>query len=101
MREHLSEGGKTMSMRVMARRQGLGTKVTSLMLTALLLAGFPGANLAWATEPGAAVATGGLSLVSDPPGAIVYVDGKARGTTPVDLSGLPAGDHRVKVVKEG
>jgi hypothetical protein len=90
-----------MSIGVVAHRQGLAGRVTSMVLTALLLAGFPGANLAWATEPGAAAATGGLDLTTDPPGAIVYVDGKVQGSTPFAASALPAGDHRVKVVKKG
>jgi hypothetical protein len=66
-----------------------------------MLAGYPGTNLAWATEAGAAVATGGLTLTTDPPGAAVYVDGKAHGTTPVAVPALAAGEHRVKVVKDG
>ena len=52
-----------------------------------------------ANETGAAAGT--LSVVSEPPGVTVYVDGQVRGETPLDVDGLPAGDHRVKLVKPG
>jgi hypothetical protein len=84
-----------------ATRRGVAMRMISLALTALLLAGFPGAGLAWAAEVGAAAATGDLSLTTDPPGATVYVDGLPRGTTPFTASALPAGDHHVKVAKQG
>src|SRR5687767_14840510 len=45
--------------------------------------------------------TGTLSIVSDPVGALAYVDGRAIGQTPIDVLRLTAGDHRVRLVKDG
>jgi PEGA domain len=53
----------------------------------------------------AAAAAGGLItelvVVSDPPGARVIVDGIGRGTTPVTIRYLSAGEKRVRVLKDG
>jgi hypothetical protein len=46
-------------------------------------------------------ASGGLTVASDPVGAAVYVDGRYVGVTPTRVAELPAGDHRVRLVKEG
>jgi PKD repeat protein len=66
-----------------------------------LVFGFPAGHIASATagEPGAGEAS--LAVASEPSGAIAYVDGEAIGATPVELGSLPAGDHRVRVVKDG
>src|SRR5262245_47294018 len=40
---------------------------------------------------------GRLSIVTDPPGARVEVDGKPYGVSPVLIDGLAAAEHRVKV----
>jgi len=56
------------------------------------------------TRPGldAVVGEGGtLAVRSDPPGAEVYVDGVLQGTTPVDLTGVPAGTHTLELRKAG
>jgi hypothetical protein len=56
-------------------------------------------HVAWA-EPlraPAAPATGSLSIVSDPPGSAVIVDGAARGQTPLTIRELAAGRHEVLV----
>ncbi len=56
-------------------------------------------HIAWA-EPAAtipATATGSLSVISDPPGSAVTVDGTARGQTPLTVSGLTPGRHEVHV----
>ena len=45
--------------------------------------------------------TGMLSIVSDPAGAVAYVDGRVIGQTPIDVPRLTAGDHRVRLVKDG
>jgi hypothetical protein len=37
---------------------------------------------------------------TDPDGASVFVDGQIRGVTPLELN-LPAGEHRVRVAKDG
>ena len=42
-------------------------------------------------------ATGSLSVVSDPPGSAVIVDGTARGQTPLTIRELSAGRHEVLV----
>ena len=42
-----------------------------------------------------------LSISSSPQGARVQVDGVARGVTPLRLSQLPAGPHKVRVSYEG
>jgi hypothetical protein len=39
--------------------------------------------------------TGGLEIRSEPSGARVVVDGQARGTTPMTIRDLPAGEHTV------
>lgn len=44
--------------------------------------------------------TGGLTVTSIPSGAIVRLDGVKRGTTPVELKGLPVGMHRLKLSKD-
>lgn len=49
----------------------------------------------------AAAAVGSLSVSSDPDGAAVYVDGQFVGQTPVQVQRLSAGDHRVRIVKDG
>ncbi|MGB7218142.1 MAG: PKD domain-containing protein [Vicinamibacterales bacterium] len=52
--------------------------------------------------PPAAVAPGDSVMVeSEPAGAAVYVDGQLTGQTPLHVSGLSAGDHRVRLVKGG
>ena len=43
------------------------------------------------------VKTGSLSILSDPIGATVYLDGDARGKTPLDLSGLPIKDYMIRI----
>jgi hypothetical protein len=45
----------------------------------------------------AAPATGSLSVVSDPPGSTVVVDGTTRGQTPLTIRELAAGRHDVLV----
>jgi hypothetical protein len=47
---------------------------------------------------GAATASrGGMSVVTDPAGAQVLVDGRARGVSPLALADLPAAEYRVRV----
>ncbi len=56
-------------------------------------------HVAWAEPSVAAVATstGSLSVVSDPPGSTVLVDGTPRGQTPLTIRDLPPGGHEVLV----
>lgn len=42
-----------------------------------------------------------LTLVSDPDGALVHLDGEARGFTPLTLEKVGVGDHQITVSKEG
>jgi hypothetical protein len=39
--------------------------------------------------------TGALAVTSEPPGAMVVVDGVGRGLTPLDLNSLSPGEYRV------
>jgi len=47
-----------------------------------------------------AVVVGRVSVVTDPPGARVSVDGKARGTSPITVTDLTAADHKVTVTSD-
>jgi hypothetical protein len=49
-------------------------------------------------EPAAVV--GRVSVVTDPPGARVSVDGKARGTSPITVTDLVPADHKVTVTSD-
>jgi len=46
-------------------------------------------------------AEGGLSVVTDPAGASVYINGESKGITPLQLDRIAAGEHRITVVKDG
>jgi hypothetical protein len=70
----------------------------SLVLSTLLVV-TPVAGVTAADESSAANIV--LSIASDPAGASVYVDGQFVGETPVNLDRLTAGDHRLRVVKNG
>jgi PKD repeat protein len=48
-------------------------------------------NLVVATEP--VVSTGSLTVITDPAGAQVSVDGTVKGVSPATIPGLPAGSH--------
>ncbi len=54
-----------------------------------------------AAQPPAAEPTGVLPIQSDPEGAIVYVDGAVKGTTPLTLEALKAGKYEIKITKDG
>jgi hypothetical protein len=41
--------------------------------------------------------TGALSVTTDPPGARIQIDGKARGTSPLTVSDLLPADHKIAV----
>jgi hypothetical protein len=49
----------------------------------------------------AAAPEGTIDVVSAPAGAAVYLNGEPRGVTPLILDGVAAGEHRVRVVKDG
>jgi hypothetical protein len=44
---------------------------------------------------------GTLSVTTTPAGALVYIDGQAKGITPATIPGLPAGNHSVKLILDG
>ncbi len=68
--------------------------------TAILFAALPvTAGAGSVTEPAPAPAAS-LSVTTNPDGATVYVDGKARGATPVEIAVAP-GEHRVRIEKDG
>ena len=48
-----------------------------------------------------AAAKGTLSVESEPAGAAVFVDGAFKGETPLNLENVTAGDHRVRLQKDG
>jgi hypothetical protein len=50
---------------------------------------------------GAAQQGGTISLSTDPTGAAVFLDGQPKGVTPLSIPGVSAGEHRVRVVKDG
>lgn len=74
-------------------------RFTGLALSLWLITGTNAPISAGPTSESAS--TGMLSIVSDPAGAIAYVDGHVIGRTPISASSLAAGDHRVRLVKEG
>ncbi len=44
---------------------------------------------------------GSLVIKTTPPGAMIYVDGKLQGASPITISDLRSGGHRLKSTKEG
>lgn len=81
------------------------TKLASCLLTASLILGFPAPGLLQAEtrtpNPVPSASSGSLSVETDPAGATVLVDGESWGMTPLALRPIAAGDHRVRVVKQG
>src|SRR5262245_24007858 len=69
----------------------------SLALAAVMVVGAGAAE----TPKGSATAGGTLSVTTDPTSADVYVDGRFAGQTPANLAALSAGEHRVRLVKNG
>src|SRR5436309_15929813 len=73
-------------------------QIATILAAALILAPGPGDLVAAESTVAAA---GAINVSSDPPGATVYLDGRAAGETPIVLNTLSAGDHRVRLVKDG
>jgi cytoskeleton protein RodZ len=63
-------------------------------------AGTAGA-LGLAATPSTPLDSGESTILTDPPGARVTVNGIGRGATPLALSGLSAGALRIRVTKDG
>jgi len=82
-----------------SKRPGAGIlrRGASGALASLLMLGVPGSGFVRAAD---GPAPGALSVVSQPTGAIVYVDGQMQGEAPIELT-TTSGEHRVKVVKDG
>lgn len=57
------------------------------------------ANLIRSAEP--AIGTGTLSVITDPAGAQVLIDGDVKGVSPATIPGLPAGTHTLLLKLEG
>jgi PEGA domain-containing protein/PKD domain-containing protein len=53
-----------------------------------------------ATTPGEP-SSGSISVASDPLDATVFIDGAPAGRTPLTVERIQAGDHRVRIVKDG
>jgi hypothetical protein len=61
---------------------------------------------AGASQPGGSVKetvqyVGALTVDSEPTGSVVFVDGQQIGETPVELAGLRAGSHVVRIERDG
>jgi hypothetical protein len=52
-------------------------------------------------EPSPAAAGGALEVSSTPPGALVQIDGRDAGVTPITLDDLPPGPHRIVLTAKG
>ena len=81
---------------------GVLRRIVAGVLVALM-ANLP-ATLAVHAEEGranAVVSNGALSVASNPVGAEVFIDGRFAGRTPLSVASLAAGDHRVRIVKDG
>jgi PKD repeat protein len=95
------DGGEAMS-NLGHRKPGLFQRSLTISLVALLTI-LPAAAFAGPADGDATAtpAVGALSVDTDPPGAAVYVDGRFAGQTPLHVTTLATGDHRVRVVKDG
>jgi len=45
--------------------------------------------------------SGSLSVISDPDGSLITIDGEAKGFAPLSLDQVSAGDHDITIAKEG
>jgi hypothetical protein len=90
-------------MRMLSRHSVFSGRGVIIALAAVMTIG-PATRLTASPEtaaPSAAASVGALAVSSDPGGATVYVDGQFVGQTPLTLQRLQAGDHRVRLVKDG
>jgi tetratricopeptide (TPR) repeat protein len=86
----------------LAPRPGAQISVRTLMLSlaslvAIAAISFTGFFLYLYAKP----KYGGLVLKTTPPGAVIFVDGKQKGVSPLTLADLRTGSHRISAVKEG
>jgi hypothetical protein len=97
--------------RVRVVRDGYGTEERRITITAsrpaqsmtvpLTRSRVAAPTAASAAERPAVVGTGALTVVSRPPGAKVFVDNKLVGNTPVQMPGVDAGMHDVRIELDG
>jgi hypothetical protein len=87
---HLPVGRRTVEIRAGNRLRTLEVAVDVARTTAHYVDFVPSG------ETGEAQ-TGRVEIVSEPPGAQVRIDGVVRGTTPLMLSAVPAGERRIVV----
>ncbi len=86
-------------MTIRGMNRGAVAQVLAAMLVAALCVGAPAA---WAAGPATSAKPATvLTVLSEPAGAAVYVDGDLKGATPVALEDVAAGDHTVRLVKNG
>lgn len=55
----------------------------------------------WVGEPASGSVTRRMTICSDPPGAMVYVDARPIGVTPVSTNFLYYGTRQIRLVKDG
>jgi len=77
-------------------RQPMGKIAAAAIALVIVSAGGVFAGRRYLTGSAATLATGTLSINSDPPGAQVVVDGRTGGVTPLTLT-LPQGPHNVEL----
>ena len=68
-----------------------------LILAVCAVSGFTAAFLYQYLKP----KYGALTIRTTPDEALVYVDGKARGVTPLSIPNLVSGAHEIRITKEG
>jgi PKD repeat protein len=79
-------------------RRGLWKLVTLALAAGVAIS--PATSLRVAASPRGG-GTGSLSVATEPAGATVFIDGSVAGQTPLQVSTVDTGDHRVRVVKDG
>jgi hypothetical protein len=82
------------------RRVSKRMAIAAALLIAVLGGGYVAGRQLFSGTPAEAVETGSLTITTNPPGAQVFVDGEARGLSPVTLT-LAAGSHKVELRGQG
>ncbi|MDI9633448.1 MAG: PEGA domain-containing protein [Methanolinea sp.] len=71
------------------------TRTATATATATLTATSP------TPTPTGTAGTGALKVTTFPSGTAIFLDSQPRGTTPATITGIPAGDHELRLVKQG
>ncbi len=82
-------------------RLALAAVVFVSMIFALFLIFSGGGPSPDAATTSAAVESGTVVVTTEPEGALVFLDGEQRGTTPLELEALPLGDYALRVERTG